>query len=68
MLKAIGCYHEGQRQPLKNFLQRVEASYVCKDSAGEVGGELRGRVAIGRLITEQEKEKYDPVLMMKRRE
>jgi len=43
MLKEIGHYHGGQRQPLKNFIQRVEPSHT------ELRGSFQGRNSLWKI-------------------
>lgn len=44
-----------EREPLKNFTQRVGTSHTYKDRVE--GGDLRGEVSIGRLVGSRTRER-----------
>ena len=60
MLEEIGCYHRGQRQPLKNFIQSVTITHRVE------GADFRVGIAFRRLVGEEEKEKSKPGLLYER--
>lgn len=57
VLEEIGCYHRGQRQPLKHFIQSGTITHRVE------GADFRVGIAFGRLVVEEEKEKSKPGLL-----